>query len=142
MYNESIILTTTQFVTSIVTVWNAIAFVSFLHALFQIRTLELIWLTSYWGAILLVLFVKTVVVTVANPILWNAMTGSRTSELVVGACFLCTEITFVCAVTAVILRVAFPRQRNTPTIAAVESSTAASNVYTSGFVAEVAAVVF
>lgn len=113
-----------------------------MNALFQVRTLELIRLTGDWRAILLVLLVETVIIPVTNPVLWNAVSRSRTGELVVGASFFGTRIPLVGTVSTVVFRIALPGEGYATSVAAVELRAAAGDVYAAGFVAKVAAVVF
>lgn len=74
-----------DFITAIVTVWNSVAFVRFVDALFPVAAFELLTRTRDGRTAFFVFVVETVIVTVANPRLRNTMAGARASELEVGA---------------------------------------------------------
>lgn len=73
--------TTTQFITAVVAVQYSVALVRLLHALSQIRTLELCSRASNGRAAFLVLVVKAVVVAVAHPRLRDTVARTRACEL-------------------------------------------------------------
>jgi len=74
-------LTTTELVTAVVTVQYAVALVSLLYTLPEVRAFELCRRTSNGRTAFFVLVVETVVVAVAHPGLRDAMAGPRTGEL-------------------------------------------------------------
>lgn len=75
----------TDLVAAVVTVRNAVALVRLVDALLPVAAFQLLTGTGDGRTALLVLVVETVVVTVADPRLWNTVARTRTSELEVGA---------------------------------------------------------
>lgn len=108
----------------------------------QVVTLKLIWQTRDRWTVLLVVFVETIIISVTNPALRDAMAGSRTRELIVSASFLATRVAFIGTIAAVIFRVAFPSVGDAAAVFALELGGAAGHVHAAGLVAEVPTVVF
>lgn len=74
-----------DFVASIVTIRNAVAFVRFVDALLAVAAFQLLGRTRDGRATFFVFIVKAVIVAVADPRLRDAMAGTRASELEISA---------------------------------------------------------
>lgn len=132
---------TTQLITTVVTVRNAIALVSLLNALSQIVTLELVRQTRDRRTVLLVLLVEAIVIPVAHPTLRNAVTRPRARKLEVRARLLRAEIPLVRPVAAVVLAVTLPDVRNAAPVLARKLRSRTRHVPALELVRMVAAVV-
>lgn len=71
----------TDLVTAVVAIRNAVALVRLVDALLAVAAFQLLGGTGDGRTTFLVFVVKTVIVTVADPRLRNAVTGTRASEL-------------------------------------------------------------
>ena len=72
---------TTQFIRTVVTIVNSVTLVRFVNTLLQIGTFELGPRTGDGWAIFFVAVVKTIVVSIAFPTLWDTVSWVMTSEL-------------------------------------------------------------
>ena len=72
---------TTQFIRAVIAIVNSVTLVRFVNTLLQIGTFELGSRTGDGWAIFFVAVVKTIVVSVAFPTLWNTVSWVMTSEL-------------------------------------------------------------
>ena len=125
---------TSLLITAVVTVRYSVTLVRLVDALFQVATLELAGGACYRRAALLVRVVKAVVVSVTPPGLGDAGAAVAAGELEILAGLHPATLALVSGVSAVILSVTFPRQRNTPAVATLELGGLAGNVLTSSLV--------
>ena len=125
---------TSLLITAIITVRNTVTLVRLVDTLLQVAALELAGGASYRRTALLVRVVKAVVVTITPPGLGDAGAAVAAGELEVLASLDATALTLVSRVTAVILSVTFPRQRNTPAVATLELGGLARYVLTASLV--------
>lgn len=132
---------TTQLITTVVTIRNAIALVRLLNALSQIVTLELVRQTRDRWTVLLVLLVEAIVIPITNPTLRNAVTRPRTRKLEVRTRLLRAEITLVRTIPAVVLAVTLPDVRNAAPILASKLGRRTRHVPTLELVRMITAVV-
>lgn len=152
-------LTTTQLITPIITIRNCITFVTLLNTLPQVSAFKLVSFAGNWRTVLFVLFVETVIISVTNPILRDAMSGTWTSKLVICASLLSAGVSFIAAISTIVLRVTLPtnirkcfyrsteKAKNSPArytsaIVTVELSRTAGHIHTPSFITKISTVVF
>jgi hypothetical protein len=117
-----------EFVRSVVTIRNSVAFVRLMDALLPVVALELRPGAGDRWTVLLVGVVEAVVVAVAAPGLWDAVAGVFASKLEISASFFCAEVSFVGSISAIVLAVTFPGARDAAAVAASELARLAGHV--------------
>ena len=128
-------------IASVVAVGDSVAFVRLVDALLAAGAFQLLCGAGDGRTALLVFVVEAVVVAVADPRLRNAVAGSRTGELEVGAGAFGAKVSFIASVAAVVLRVALPGGRNAAAVLAGELRCVARGVDAVHLVGRVSAVV-
>lgn len=81
--NQKTSLTAIKFIRTISTVRHSITVIAFVDALFHVGTLELSRCAGDGRAALLISLVKTVIITITNPALRDAVTRTGACELIV-----------------------------------------------------------
>ena len=125
---------TSLLITAVITVRDTVTLVRLVDALLQVAALELAGGAGYRRTALLVRVVKAVVVAVTPPGLGDAGAAVAAGELEVLAGLDAAALALVSRVSAVVLSVTFPRQRNTPAVATLELGGLARYVLTASLV--------